>query len=136
MHDHRNSDQMDAESLDVRPFIGGIQQLLACYRSGYTQATGETAQQRAGRYDNEQEFRQFCSVDAGNLAFVVRRIEQEVFDFATKSYMLVKYGSALTDVWERYRRHVVTSLAPINVDQRVEVIEDAICSDNPAEWES
>jgi hypothetical protein len=47
---------------------------------------------------------------------------------------VLKYGNALSDVWQEYRTSVDVALAHLNLTKHWQAIEAALRSDNPESW--
>lgn len=70
------------------------------------------------------------------LAFKNRlaQFEAQVFDFASKSYVQLKYGNLITDIWSGYRSVVDTQLTQLQLSTHLQAIQSGIQDNNPASW--
>ena len=62
------------------------------------------------------------------------QFEAQVFDFVSKSYVPLKYGSLVTDIWDGYRLVVDEQLTQLHFSDHLQEIQSGIQSDNPASW--
>lgn len=71
---------------------------------------------------------------ASVFADMTRRLEQQVYDFASRAYEYLRYGSALTDVWTGYRTRVDVVLHTLGLTNHLDAIQAGLRSANPEEW--
>lgn len=65
---------------------------------------------------------------------ILDNIESIVFDFASKSYAILRYGDALEDVWQAYRTKVDEHLISIGFGGHLDTVRTGLNSDNPQDW--
>jgi len=53
------------------------------------------------------------------------------FDFASRSYTVLRYGNVLTDIWHDYRVAVDAALARMQLHKHLDAIQEGVRSDNP-----
>jgi hypothetical protein len=62
------------------------------------------------------------------------QLESQVFDFVSKSYVQLKYGNLITDIWSNYRTTVDNKLANLDLTNHLQAIQSGIQSNNPESW--
>ncbi|MEW6028022.1 MAG: hypothetical protein ACOYZ8_15135 [Chloroflexota bacterium] len=62
------------------------------------------------------------------------QLEAQVFNFASKSYVQLRFGNLITDIWNSYRSIVDNQLARLQLSDHLQVIQSGIQSDNPESW--
>jgi hypothetical protein len=120
-------------TIDVR---AGIDWVLLAAQSGYAEPTGKKKKSskylKSRREDVETE--EVSMYDKQVFQTILGRIENSVFDFASKSYSVLRYGDTLRDVWQAYRTRVDEALIAIGLWGHLETIRAGLNSDNPQDW--
>src|SRR5438874_7305948 len=96
--------------------------------------TGETRQEYLRVRRTNITMERARVFNAGAFKRAVGRIEGYVYTGASQQYALLKYGNALSDVWQEYRTSVDAALAHLNLTKHWQAIEAALRSDNPESW--
>jgi hypothetical protein len=107
----------------------GAASLSAWAQKGVYTPTGETRQTR-----RHGELVRVTSVEAPQIAALIATIEQMVFEFASRSYAVLRYGNALTDFWTGYRTQVEAVLQALGFSAHLDAIQTGLRSPNPQEW--
>ncbi len=71
---------------------------------------------------------------AANFASAVNRIENITYSFASKSYVQLRYGNTLGDIWSEYRDRVEVVLGKLNLANHLSAIHEGIESENSEAW--
>jgi hypothetical protein len=71
---------------------------------------------------------------AGSFINRLAQFEAQVFDFVSKSYVQLKYGNLITDIWSSYRFVVDAQLAQLQISDHLQAIKSGIQTNNPESW--
>lgn len=61
-------------------------------------------------------------------------VEREVFDFASKSYKVLRYGEVITNIWTDLRLNVESALKRAGLEDHLGAIDSGLSSNNPESW--
>lgn len=109
----------------------GIDWILHAARTGYSERTGNI-QRVPGKPPQSLPVEQVKVFDAVSFARVANQIEDDTFAFASAHYRVLKYGNALTDIWEGYRLQIDAALGALGLADHLESIQAGLQSDTPA----
>ena len=118
----------DVTSLDV---FGSLDWVLSAARSGYTENTDE---EKVVRFRDDIKtmklYRQkyFPPVVFSSL---IAALENKVFNFASSSYIQLKYGDLQSSIWKDYSMKAEHALLSMNLSQHLDGIKWGIESGNP-----
>ncbi len=120
----------DSAVLEVR---AGIDWFLAASQTGYTERTEKTKVATYPSGNKSVKMVRVRSFSAAQIAASLSLIEAHVFDFASKSYVQIRYGDEIADIWGAYRSTVEVALSQIDLTPHLQAIESGLRSDNPEE---
>jgi len=118
----------------VRETREGIDYLLAGARIGQREETGETevaVSSGGGLQVISERVRLFRKMQ---FDLALNSLEQSAFNFASRSYTLLRYGNALSDIWTDYRSQVDATLQRLDLTHHLKAIESGLESDNSQAW--
>ncbi len=111
----------------------GIDWILHAARTGYSERTGKI-QRAPGKPPQSLPVEQVKVVAAASFARVANQVEDDTFTFVSAHYRVLKYGNALTDIWEGYRLQVDAAIGALGLANHLETIQRGIQTDNPTAW--
>ena len=111
-----------------------IDLLLSYAQTGVYIPLGQTREVPTPRYENDEMQDRVIGVTPQACQRVVALIENEVFDFASKSYGTLRYGEGLQDIWLDHRSAVEEKLQALGLSSHLEAITSGLTGDNPEEW--
>ncbi len=111
----------------------GIDWILHAARTGYSERTGKI-QRAPGKPPQSLPVEQVKVFAAASFARVANQVEDDTFTFVSAHYRVLKYGNALTDIWEGYRLQVDAAIGALGLANHLETIQRGIQTDNPAAW--
>lgn len=129
--DLRHREGTTQTTIDVR---AGIDWVLLAAQSGCREPTGKKSSQGLKSRREDVETEEVSMYDKQVFQTMLSRIENSVFDFASKSYSVLCYGDTLGDVWQAYRTSVDKALIDIGLGGHLETIRAGLNSDNPQDW--
>lgn len=118
-------------TMDVRADIDWI---LSVAQSGHVESTGRKSSRYISSRHESVETEQVRVYNKQVFQDILDNIESNVFDFASKSYAILRYGDALKDVWQAYRSKVDEHLIPIGFGGHLDTVQTGLNSDNPQHW--
>ena len=121
----------EAAPLDVS---AGVDFLLKVAQSGYTETTGETKEGWSPRRERSIKLERVRVFSAASFEQALSEIERMVFEFASRSYSVLRYGNALGDIWSDYRTAVDEALNHLGFGAHLDAIQSGLQSDNPEAW--
>jgi AbiTii-like protein len=71
---------------------------------------------------------------AGSFTDRLAQFEAQVFHFASKSYVQLKYGNLITDIWSGYRSVVDAQLTQLQFSNHLQAIQSGFQTNNPEAW--
>lgn len=133
IYGHESND-LDEElaTLDV---WSGIDFIVNSVNIGYKALTDETkiSHLRSGKQIKLRRVRSFPAV---NFSWCLSAINRYAFDFASRAYTQLKYGSAIQDIWYEYRSNVEAKLIELGFHHHLNEIHNGLLEDNPEAWRS
>ena len=122
----------DETILDV---YSNIEWVMKAAQSGYSEYSGETkiSHLRSGKVIHLRRVRQFNRESFVSCLHAVKGI---AFDFASRSYALLKYGNALQSIWENRRSKIEELLQPLGFTNHLVEINNGLNTSNPESWRS
>jgi hypothetical protein len=125
--------------LEVRYSFDHIQQLAEsskgiAFEVPHDLPTGETAEDYSPRRKRAVQLERVQRFSPSVFKYLLQRLDQYAFDFASQSYAFLRYGNALTDIWHEYRRQVDAALHGLGFTPHLEQIHVGLQSDNPEGW--
>jgi len=117
--------------MDLR---AGIDWILSATQSGYFESTGRKSSRHIRFRNKDVETEERNVYDGRAFQTVIKNIENDVFDFASKSYAVLGYGDAVQDVWQAFRAKVEECLVPLGFGNHLDAIRSGLNSLNPQEW--
>ena len=122
---------IETTTLDVR---AGIDWILSSAQSGYIESTGEKSSRYISFRSKHVDTEQVRNFDKTAFQTILKNIENEVFNFASKAYSVLLYGDALQDVWQAYRTVVDAKLTEIGIGGHLDTVRAGLNSSNPQDW--
>lgn len=122
------------EEADVLEFRGKIDWLLTVAQTGYRELTSNTKRAHSPSGRSEIILQQVRVFFAANFANSLSDVEQLTFNFASKAYVQLKYGSTIGDIWAEYRLQVEAGLKLLEMSDHLNAIQSGLSSDNPELW--
>jgi len=117
--------------MDVRQ---GTDWLLSAAQWGCSEPTGNKSSKYISYDRKSVETEERNIYDKHVFQTIITNIENAVFNFASNSYAILRYGDALQDVWQAYRATVEERLIPIGFSKYLDAIRNGLNSNNPQEW--
>jgi len=112
----------------------GVDWLLSEAQSGYVESSGKKSPKYIGFRHKTVQTEQVSVYDKQVFQAILTSIENLVFDFASNSYSILRYGDTLQDVWQAYRAKVEEHLATIGFAERLDTIRNGLNSQNAQDW--
>ena len=112
----------------------GIDWVLSAAQSGYTESTGRKSSKYISFRNKHVETKEANVYGKHVFQTILTNIENLVFDFASNSYSLLRYGDTLQDIWQAYRAKVEENLVTIGFAERLDTIRNGLNSQNPQDW--
>ena len=112
----------------------GIDWVLSAAQSGYTESTGRKSSKYISFRNKHVETKEANVYSQYVFQTILNNIENLVFNFASNSYSILRYGDTLQDVWEAYRAKVEEHLVTIGFAERLDTIQNGLNSQNPQDW--
>jgi hypothetical protein len=117
--------------LEVRAPLASVQ---SCAQTGYSENTDQTHEAWSKAAQQRYTWRRRKEFSPAVFTSILFEIERIAFDFASQSYVLLRYGNALTDIWSDYRTAVDAAIRSLGFTQHLEAIEVGIQSDSAEQW--
>jgi len=130
-----NPDIFEEED-DVLEVRAGIDWFLAASRTGYTEQTDETKEVTSPSGKRRTTMARVRTFSAAEIAASLSEIEGRVYNFASKAYVQLKYGTAIADIWGEYRAKVEAALSQLDLTDHLQAIESGLQSTNPEIYRS
>ena len=108
--------------------------LLSAAQSGYVESTGRQSSKYISFRHKNVETREAKVYDKSVFQTVLAHIENLLFNFASKSYAITRYGEALQEIWQGYRTKVDEHLMSIGFGGHLDTIRTGLNSNNPQDW--
>ncbi|MEX1248925.1 MAG: hypothetical protein WEA61_10640 [Anaerolineales bacterium] len=112
-------------------YYGGIDWLLAAGVSGYTEKTQETKMGTIRPRGRKIQLKREKRFLPGAFLNAIAYIENRTFDFASKTYVQIRYGDAMGKTWDIVRSAVVKKMGEIGFSKSLDAITEGLTSDNP-----
>lgn len=112
----------------------GIDWILSATQSGYVESTGKKSSKYISFRNKHVDTEQVRTFNKGVFQTILKEIENEVFNFASRAYSVLLYGDALQDVWQAYRTIVDAKLTEIGVGKHLDTVRAGLNSNNPQDW--
>lgn len=117
---------------DVLGVWSGIDWFLSAARNGFIENLPEKRKVLLSQSQyNLRRIRVFAAI---NFANCIAQLEGDVFTFASKAYIQVKYGGAVKNIWDDYSNAVDKSLNTLNLFPHLQAIQSGLLSENPESW--
>jgi len=113
---------------------GGVDWILMVAQVGYIESTGNKSSKYLRTLQEQVEVDEVCVYDKQVFQTMLTHIENKVFDFASKSYVVLRYSDALGDVWRGYQTRVDESLLSTRLKEQLDTVRTGLSSDNPQSW--
>jgi hypothetical protein len=125
-----------AEEKKPLPWVltAGIDALSQYAQKGVIVRAGETEDRWSDVSKQPIGGRLSAVVDAEQVAQCIRKLQNIVFDWASKNYAALQLGDAATDIWQQHRTRVDTFLASLNLTAHVSSITEGLSSEEPQRW--
>ena len=68
------------------------------------------------------------------ISVCLHEIERVTFNFASGTYVQLKYGDSITDIWTIYRKNVEVALNKLDLTNHLQAIQSGLQSENPELW--
>ena len=124
------------EEEDILEVWAGIEWFISAASAGYTEALADTKQVRSPSGRHLISFNRVRAFSAPSISASLVTIERATFDFASRAYVQLKYGSSVGDIWAQYRLEVDSRLASLDMAKHLQAIELGIQGPNPESWRS
>jgi hypothetical protein len=114
----------------------GIDWVLSTAQSGYTESTGRKSSKYIkfrGKHVETQETKVY---DRHVFQTILTHIENLLFNFVSKAYVILRYSDVFQDIWQTYRTKVEEHLISIGFEAHLDTIRTGLSSDNPQQWRS
>jgi hypothetical protein len=124
--------QEEETTLDV---WSGIEWILNASRHGSREETNEIKKSnlRTGEMIKLKRIRIFSSANFSDCVSSIKRI---IYDFASKTYIQLKYGNAIQDIFNYYRKSFEPKLTDLGFGNHLVEIQKGLLSENPEAWRS
>jgi hypothetical protein len=133
VHGRQPPDETEATVLDV---YAGIDWLVGAARNGCGGVTGETKNGWLHLEKKPVELERFKRFEPTAFQTSLTTIENLIFTWVSQTYKILRYGSALTDVWTDYRTVVESALQRLGLTAHLDAIQAGVRSTNPEEGRS
>jgi len=117
--------------MDIR---GGIDWILSAAQSGYIQGTGKKSSRYLSFQKTSIETAEVNDYSADVFQTILTELDNLVFNFVSNSYVILRYGDTLQDVWQAYRTKVEEQMATIGFATKLDTIRNGLNSSNPQDW--
>lgn len=116
-------------TIDIRE---GLDWIIKTAKFGYKNPTGQTKDYWLGSktitlHRVEISWR-------AKFSHLMAEIERRTFDFASRAYVQLNYGNAISGIWADYRKIVDEGLQQLNMNRHLETIQKGLASENPESW--
>lgn len=128
--DRTNKDTESVE-LDIR---GDYDFIANCAQNGYVESTGETRTEWSDYLRKDITAVKEKRFGQAQFQRILSDVEREVFDFASKSYKVLRYGEVITDIWTDLRLDLESALKRGGLEDHLGAIDSGLSSDNPESW--
>jgi len=121
----------EADTLDV---WANIDWFISAAKNGYKERLPETKTVTVSYGRERITMYRDRIFSAGSFMDRLAQLEVQIFDFVSKSYVQLKYGNLITDIWSSYRSVVDTQIAQLQLSNHLQAIQSGIQSNNPESW--
>jgi hypothetical protein len=116
--------------------FAGIDWVLSVSQSGYVESAGKKSREYISFIHKSIETEKVKIYDKQVFQTILTNIENEAFNFVSKSYALLRYGDVLQGIWEGYRTKVDEKLTSIGFGGHIDAIRTGLNSDNSQDWKT
>lgn len=127
----RKDNDADAVDLDVR---GDYDFIAYGAQHGYSEPTDETRTEWSDYLKKDDTAVKVKSFPQAQFQLILSAVERAVFDFASQSYKVLRYGEVVKDVWTDLQLNVETALKRAGLGDHLGAIDSGLSSDNPEAW--
>jgi hypothetical protein len=122
------------EETDTLDLWANIDWFISAAKNGYKERLPETKHVTFSQGREKITMYRDRIFLAGSFMNRLAQFEAQIFDFVSKSYVQLKYGNLITDIWSSYRSVVDTQLTQLQFSTHLQAIQSGIQSNNPESW--
>lgn len=108
--------------------------VLQATQNGHAEATGETKDWWWESRRKTVRLKRVKSFKASAFAAIIQHVERLTFEFASQSYVTLRYVNVVTDIWMGYRAQVDAAMGRLGLSAHLDAIQTGMQSDNPEAW--
>jgi hypothetical protein len=115
--------------------FGSLDWILSVSNTGAYELTGEVKDVWPKRGGTPYKVERIAEYPPHTFQQVLKQIEKMVFDFASASYVTVKYQQVIGGIFSYYQNQVDLWLQNISLKNQMDAIQSGLKSSNPADWQ-
>jgi AbiTii len=123
-----------SEEIDTLEVRAGVIWFLGTSKTGYREKLKETKEAPSPSGKKQIRLRRVRYFSNVNIAYNLSLIEKFVFDWASSSYVQLKYGNRVLNLWDKHRNIVDSALPKLGLTDHLAVIQENINKNNPEAW--
>lgn len=122
------------EEADILQLRNGIDWLIASLSIGYKEVLDDTKIAKSPKSQKLITLNRIRIFTSAVIAVALSQIEKLVYDFATSTYVQLKYSNVIRNIWDDYHTQVDKALSQIGLTEHLSAIENNLLSTNSEQW--